>query len=200
MTVLLAIDPGTRETGWAIFLQKPSPRGPGLSASGPKEHDPAKGGETLSQPARLYWEESAQEHQHWTLAETGLIVAHDRPRRVGAVERIKTIEVELNRVAETWRPLEVAWKKPSLLQLPQQQAVIETLSRTLERWAQGYSMSFYCYPLREIRAAISDRANATKEELVYAVMTRWDLLGKVKTTHEWTAIAIGDYHLGRHRI
>ena len=61
-------------------------------------------------------------------------------------------------------------------------------------------MPFYPYSLREIRAAIIGRANSAREELAYAVMTRWGLLGEVKTTHEWNAIAVGDYHLARQEL
>ena len=85
--------------------------------------------------------------------------------------------------------------KPSVMQLPQQQAGVAMLSGALERWAQGHNLALNCYNLRDIRVAISGRANAAKDELAYGVMTRWGLLGEGKTTNEWNAIAVGDYHL-----
>ena len=46
--------------------------------------------------------------------------------------------------------------------------------------------------------ALSGRANASKDEMAYMIMTRWGLLGEGKSTHEWNAIAVGDYHLVLH--
>ena len=61
--------------------------------------------------------------------------------------------------------------------------------------AREHKLRMCCYPHRDIRSALSGRPNAAKEELAYAVMTRWGLLGTGKSTYEWNAIAVGDYHL-----
>ena len=67
----------------------------------------------------------------------------------------------------------------------------------LDRWSKGHGLPLYPYLIREIRTQLLGRSKSAKEELAYAVMTRWGLLGELKTTHEWNAIAVGDYHLGR---
>ena len=128
--------------------------------------------------------------------ETGVIIAHHRAWRVEVAARIKAIESELDNMVRKWHPRDVAFGKPPPLQLPQQQQGIDMLSRALELWAQGHYLPLYCYPIREMKVAILGRPTAAKEELAYAAMTRWGLLGEGKTTHEWTAIAVGDYHLG----
>ena len=46
--------------------------------------------------------------------------------------------------------------------------------------------------LAAANTAALGRSKSAKEELAYAVMTRWGLLGELKTTHEWNAIAVGD--------
>ena len=186
MAVLLAIDPSTKETGWAIFTGKPESEDgePGQDECIPTEASLAHRGE------------SCQPHGSWELVETGVIIPHQRPWRVEVATRIKAIEVELDSMAERWRPRDVACGKPSLTPLQHQKEWVEIFSRALERWAQGLKLTLHSYPLREIRATLSGRANAAKDELAYAVMTRWGLLGMRMTTHELNAIAVGDYHLG----
>ena len=100
-------------------------------------------------------------------------------------------------MANSWRPHVVACGKPSVTQLPRQQEGIEMLTHTLKRWAQQRGLPLHSYPLRDIRAALLGRANAAWEELAYAVMTRWGLVGESKSAHEWNAIAVGDYHVGQ---
>ena len=189
MVVLLAIDPSTKETGWAIFSKGPCHQSQD-SAEWEKMPDPS---------SSINPEENAMVHPHWRIMETGVIIAYHRLYRVGVAERIVAIEVELDRMIEKWQPQEVACGKPSLMQFPQQQEGVEMLTHALERWSQGYNISLHCYPLRDIRAAILGRANAAKGELAYAVMTRWGLLGEGKTAHEWNAVAVGDYHLGQRK-
>ena len=191
MFVLLAIDPSTRETGWAVFSSEAFHQGQRVTA---------KQGELSSPLSRVSQEESLQADPQWKLKGTGVIVVHDRSRHVEVAARIKAIEEELDSMAETWNPHEVACGKPSLMHLAHQQAGVKMLVHALERWAEVRNLPLHSYTSREIRTAILGRCNAAREELVFAVMTRWDLLGKGKTTHEWNAIAVGDYHLGRHKM
>ena len=180
MTILLAIDPGTRETGWAVFSKEPQL--PDQEHSADESTSMTLGSCPLIHPL-------------WSLVETGVIIAYHRLRRVEVAERIKDIREQLTRVADRWHPKQVACAKPSVPQLPQQQAGVVMLTDAMEQWAQGYKLSPRYYTFRSIRLAISGRANAAKEELAYAVMTRWGLLGEGKTTHERNAIAVRDYHL-----
>lgn len=186
MVVLLAIEPSTRKMGWAIFSREPSQQ-------------------VSDRPKYMEISNQQQEnlplpHHEWKLAKTGVIVAHDRPRRVEVWERIKAIEIELDRMAKTWHPEEVACGKPSHIQLPYQREGAEMLNSTLYEWARVHKLPLFSYPVREIRTAILGRGNGGKEELTYVVMTRWGLLGEGKSTHEWNAIAVGDYHLVQRRM
>ena len=186
MAVLLAIDPSTKETGWAIFSGKPE--------SGTEE--PGQGEYVPTEVPLAHREESGQPHGPWELLETGVIIPHQRPWRIEVAARITAIEVKLDTLAERWRPRDVACGKPSLTPLQHQKEWVEMSSGALERWARGLKLPLHSYPLREIRATLSGRANSAKDELAYAVMTRWGLLGRRITTHELNAIAVGDYHLG----
>ena len=181
MAVILAIDPSTTVTGWAVFSHLPPQR----QDDGGEE--PASAG-----PLRVVHSDSS-----WELVETGIIIAHNRPKRVEVSERIQAIKMELTRMVDKWRPLEVACGKPAALQLPYQQQGIEMLGLTLERWAEELGLPLYSYLIREIREAMVGRPNCAKEELAYTVMNRWGLLGTGKSSHEWCAIAVGDYHLER---
>jgi Holliday junction resolvasome RuvABC endonuclease subunit len=181
MTVIISIDPSTTVTGWAVF-----------------SHEPLEYEEALGQasPAPIY---PISPDQSWLLVETGIIIAHNRPKRVEVSERIQAIKDELSRMVDKWQPVEVACGKPAALQLPYQQQGIEMLGITIENWAAELDLSFHIYHLREVREAILGRATAAKEELAYAVMNRWGLLGIGKSSHEWCALAVGDYHLARRR-
>lgn len=195
MTVLLAIDPSTRTTGWAVFLTErnegslviPDSATPG----GLNDNGASSNPQSEEKPAGIC------PHAHWKLVETGVIIAYDRSHRSDIERRIAAIEEELDKTTARWQPLEVAYGNPPQLQLPQQQEGMELLRHNLERWASGHNLPIYCYPIREIRTALVGRPNGAKQELVYSVMTRWGLLGEGKTTQEWNAIAVGDYHLGR---
>ena len=184
MSVLLAIDPSTKEMGWAIFDGKAKPRSV-RSDNDAKKATPSGTGLAASGSCRTAWE----------LVESGVIVAQSRahPREVS--ERIEVIQHELDKIAKTWDPQDVACGKRSLIQLPAQQMWMDMLAQALEQWANMRKLALRCYNLKDIRASVVGRTNVAKEELNYAMMTRWGLLGQGKTTQEWNAIAVGDYHI-----
>ena len=185
--VLLAIDPSTRETGWALFGYVADHRdASGPSDAKPAEHAPSQDGQ-----------KGCYAHPSWNLLETGVIVPHPRPQRVEVAERVEAIKSELHRMASRWSLGEVACGKPSPLQLPQQQAGVELLSRTLDQWAKELGISLRHHQAKDIRSAMLGRATGARQELAFAVMNRWGLLGEARTTAEWNAIAVGDYHLGQ---
>ena len=187
--ILLAIDPSTIKTGWAIFSK--DRLAAGVAPQDMRDFDhPATG----SIPAEL-----VQAHPEWQLVETGVITGEHRPWRAQLSDRVKEIQSALDSLAERWRPCEAACGKPSIMHLPNQREGVEMLSRTMDQWAQERNLPLYCYPLREIRSVVLGRANAASEELAYTAMVRWGLLGQEKTTHEWNAIAVGDYHLVRQK-
>ncbi len=200
MVVLLAIDPSTHTAGWAVFLNE-GPGGPAEGGSPTSSSTaPSRDVPTSGQDSPAHRTASCPAHSQWQLVETGVIVAYDRSHRPDIKHRIKAIEGELDKTAFRWQPNEVAYGKPPQLQLPHQQEGMELLKQSLEQWARHHNLPIHCYSVREIRCALVGRANGAKQELVYAVMTRWGLLGEGKTTPEWNAIAVGDYHLGREEV
>ena len=129
------------------------------------------------------------------MVETGLIIAYHRATCVNLDERIAATRSQLDMVVAAWQPGEIACGMPTPLQLPSQQATGELLAAAMEEWSSHHHLPLFPYHLRDIRAGILGRGTAAKEELAYVVMTRWGLLGQGKTTHEWNAIAVGEYHL-----
>ena len=53
------------------------------------------------------------------------------------------------------------------------------------------------YTSQEVREAMTGHPNASRDQLAYAVMVSLGLIGQAKTTHEWEALAVGQYHLTR---
>ena len=188
MVVLLAINPSTRETGWAIFSGDSYPNRP---------NGDAQWGDESALPSSM---QMVQAHPHWQLVDTGVIIVHCRNRQIVVEERIKAIEAELDRILEMWRPQDVACGNPFFVQLSHQQEGLEVICHALKRWGRTRSLPIHSYSVQEIKSAILGWHNVAGEELTYAMMTRWGLLGKEKTTHELKAISVGDYHLVRQKM
>jgi Holliday junction resolvasome RuvABC endonuclease subunit len=152
--VLLAIDAGLRETGWAIFR--------------------------CGQPVRL--------------RRTGVIVVPGR-RRVDAKVRVAHLVQCLDALVEEWGPGAVVCSEPSGIHWPV--PALELLDAGLTEWSERRRLRVYTYTAQEVRLAIAGHPNVSKDQLAYAVMVRLGLIGQGKTTHEWEAVAVGDYHLRR---
>ncbi len=173
---LLAIDLSVREMGWAFFSTENSPD------SG--EVNPASDAKRFR----------GQEGCAWRIVDTGAMDQKCGSKRTNLPQRLENIKKELERMALLWRPAEAACGRQSLLHLPQRKESVEALGQVLAEWAKDHDIRLFVYPLKDVRTAMLGRANAGKEELAYTVMTRWGMVGTGKSTHEWTAIAIGDYH------
>ena len=176
MANLLAIDLSVREMGWALFSTENG------AESGAADEGPY--------PIRVHGQEGCS----WRIVNTGAVDPKCGSKHTKLPERLENIRRELERMAELWRPTEAACGRQSLLHLPQRKESVEALSQVLDAWAREHDIRLFIYPLKDVRVAMLGRANAGKEELAYTVMTRWGMLGTGKSTHEWTAIAIGDYH------
>ena len=123
---------------------------------------------------------------------TGVIGLPGR-RGISAATRIAYLVDTLDCLAERWQPVAVAHSQPSGIhwQVP----ALVLLDTALTEWFQRHRLSLYAYTAQEVRAAIAGHPNASKEELAYAVMGDLGLIGQGKTTHEWEAIAVGQFHL-----
>ena len=176
MANLLAIDLSVRELGWALFSTENNSKLGALSEG--------------RYPKRL----QGQEGCAWSIVNTGAMDPKCGSKHTKLPERLENIKKELERMAELWRPTEAACGRQSLLHLPQRKESVEALGKVLDEWSKEHEIRLFIYPLKDVRIAMLGRANAGKEELAYTVMTRWGMIGTGKSTHEWNAIAIGDYH------
>ena len=147
--VLLALDAGVRETGWAIF-------------------------------------------RSGRLATSGNIGAPHRGR-MGAHIRVSHLLRCLDDLVAEWQPGTVAYSQPSGIHWPV--PALEFMEVALVTWAKRHGLDLYTYTAQEVRAAIAGHPNVSRDRLAYGVMARLALIGQRKTTHEWEAIAVGDYHL-----
>ena len=151
VNVLLALDAGLGETGWAIIQRQ--------------------GG-----------------------IHSGLIQIPGR-RRLDAASRISRLLQELDQLAVQWRPEAVAHSRPSGIHWPV--PALELLESSLLQWCRSQGLPLHAYTAQEVRGAVTGHPNASRDQLAYAVMARLGLIGQAKSTHEWEAIAVGQYHLSR---
>jgi Holliday junction resolvasome RuvABC endonuclease subunit len=149
--VLLALDTGVRETGWAVF-------------------------------------------KDGNIEATGFIKVSSR-HRIDAADRVKHLVKCLDDLVEQWDPATVACCQPTGIgwRVP----ALELLDSALADWSRRHWLGLYAYSAQEVRTAVAGHPNASRGDLGYAVMVRFGLIGHSKTTHEWEAIAVGDYHLSR---
>ena len=152
--VLLALDAGLGETGWAIIHR--------------------------------------QEGIH-----SGLIQIPGR-RRLDAASRISQLLQKLDQLAEEWRPEAVAHSRPSGIHWPV--PALELLESSLLQWCRDRGLPLHAYTAQEVRGSVTGHPNASRDQLAYAVMAKLGLIGQAKNTHEWEAIAVGQYHLSRSGI
>ena len=152
--VLLALDAGLGETGWAIIHR--------------------------------------QEGIH-----SGLIQIPGR-RRLDAASRISQLLQKLDQLAEEWRPEAVAHSRPSGIHWPV--PALELLESSLLQWCRDRGLPLHAYTAQEVRGSVTGHPNASRDQLAYAVMAKLGLIGQAKNTHEWEAIAVGQYDLSRSGI
>ena len=101
----------------------------------------------------------------------------------------------LDGLVEEWRPVAVVHSLPSGIhwQVP----ALDLLNAALLRWSERHRLILHPYTAQEVREAIAGHPNASRDQLAFAVMERLGLIGLGKTTHEWEALAVGNYHLSR---
>ena len=156
---LLALDAGTRTTGWAVF-------------HGYAPHH------------------------------TGLItIRRRRPHHAAdaaddAASRIPRLLAELDALAAHHAPSAIALSRPNPPGATAS-AALSALAAALDDWAQQAGIPLTPYPAAEVRRAVAGHPRAAPPALAYAVMSALNLLGARKSPHEWTALAVGAYHLYR---
>ena len=152
---LLALDAGTRTTGWAVF----------------------------------------HGYAPW---QTGLITIRRRPHHAAddAASRIPRLLAELDNLAAHHAPTAIAVSRPNPPGATAS-AALSALATALDDWAQQAGIPLTPYPAAEVRRTVAGHPRAAPPALAYAVMSALNLLGARKSPHEWTALAVGAYHLYR---
>lgn len=126
------------------------------------------------------------------LEDTGIVTIPGR-RGIEAATRINHLIQCLDTLVEQWSPAEVVYSQPSGIRwsVPS----LELLETSLADWSRRNVLGLQAYTAQEVRSAIAGNAHASRDQLGYAVMTRFKMIGQCKSTHEWEAIAVGHYHL-----
>ena len=144
------------------------------------------------------------------LGETGWAIIHSQKgihsgliqipggRRLDAVSRISRLLQQLDQLAVEWGPEAVAHSRPSGIHWPV--PALELLESSLLRWCRDRGLPLHAYSAQEVRGAVTGHSNSSRNQLAYSVMARLGLIGQAKSTHEWEAIAVGQYHLSRSGI
>ncbi len=128
------------------------------------------------------------------LAKSGMVGPSTRSK-IDPEERISNQLHGLTSVTHRWRPGSVVCSWPGGMNWDG--AGIHKLEGALHQWAGSLGLPVAGYSATEVRAAIAGKANASKDALAYAVMTRLNQIGERRSAAEWEAIAAGYHHLQR---
>ena len=129
-----------------------------------------------------------------SMDETG-IISLPRSINVDGAARVKHLVRCLDELVSRWNPANVAYGQPSGIRWPVPS--LQLLDDALVNWSANHRLPLYTYSAQEVRSAIAGHSHVPQDQLAYAIMARLGLIGQSRTTHEWEAIAIGYYHLGR---
>ena len=123
------------------------------------------------------------------------VIKAPSPRKSDVQTRVAHLIECLDRLVDEWTPHAVAHSRPSGIHWPV--PALELLEEALAGWCRCHSLPLHAYTAQEVRSAIAGQPNASQDQLAFAVMERLGLIGLSKTSHEWEALAVGVYHLGR---
>ena len=125
---------------------------------------------------------------------TGIIKAPS-PRRSDVPTRIAHLIQCLDLLVDEWAPRLVVHSQPSGIHWPVPS--LELLEEALGSWSHRHNLPLHAYTAQQVRSAIAGQPNASQDQLAFAVMERLGLIGLSKTSHEWEALAAGEYHLSQ---
>ncbi len=115
--------------------------------------------------------------------------------RVESEVRVSHLLQSLDELTEKWNPKLVALCQPSGINWPV--PALDLLLTSLAEWSAGRDLPQFSYTVQEVRTAIAEPPNASRDQLGYATMLLLGLIGQGRSAHEWEAIAVGHYHLTR---
>ncbi len=122
------------------------------------------------------------------------VIKAPAPRKSDVQTRVAHLIQCLDRLVDEWTPHAVAHSRPSGIHWPVPS--LELLEDALAEWSRRHNLPLHAYTAQEVRSAIAGQPNASQDQLAFAVMERLGLIGLSKTSHEWEALAVGEYHLG----
>ena len=107
--------------------------------------------------------------------------------------RIAHLMAALDDLADQWRPQTIVLSRPDGINWPA--PALDLLNDRLSWWSSGQTARRAVYSAKEVRAAVTGQSNPSRDQLGYATMRRMGLIGEVRATQEWEAIALGHHHL-----
>ena len=122
---------------------------------------------------------------------TGIIKAPS-PRKTDVPTRLAHLIQRLDLLVDEWAPALVVHSLPSGIHWPVPS--LELLEEALDSWSNRHNLPLQAYTAQQVRSAITAKPNASRDPLAFAVMERLGLIGLSKTSHEWEALAAGEYH------
>ena len=125
---------------------------------------------------------------------TGIIKA-PAPRRAGVQAKMEHLIRCLDDLVDQYSPQAVVHSRPSGIHWPVPS--LELLEESLIGWSRRHKLPLHGYTAQEVRSAIAGQTNASQDQLAFAVMERLGLIGLSKSSHEWEALAVAEYHLER---
>ena len=130
---------------------------------------------------------------------TGVITIRRRPHcHDDAAARIARLLTELDGLLTQHRPAAIAVSRPAA---PGAAApALAALAAALDDWAHHAAVPLTPYPAAAVRRAIAGHPRAAPQSLAFSVMNALNLLGAGKSAPEWTALAVGAYHLYRSEL
>ena len=127
-----------------------------------------------------------------TLRDTG-VISISRHQGITASHRVSYLVQCLDGLLARWQPDQVACCQPAGIRWPAPS--LELLEVALSDWRQRRGLFLCSYTRREVRASIAGRPNASQDQLGYAIMELYRLIGRDKSTDELEAIAVGHHHM-----
>ncbi len=126
-----------------------------------------------------------------TVVDSGVVGLRGR-RGIARTVRIAHQVDALTSIAVRWKVSEVARCRTA-----ERSGAVDTklLDQSIRRWAVEMGLPMRENTIRTVRATVTGRHSASKEDFCYAVMRRLRLVGDNRPTVEWEAIAVGLHHL-----
>ena len=122
-----------------------------------------------------------------TVVDSGVVGLRGR-RDIARTVRIAHQVDALTSIAVRWKVSGVARCRTA-----ERSGAVDTklLDQSIRRWADEMGLPMRENTIRTVRATVTGRHSASKEDFCYAVMQRLRLVGETRPTVEWEAIAVG---------